>query len=69
MRCRSCGAESQTEFGAEIMIHLPRPTNNKPALLVFPKLLACLDCGFAEFTIQETELCQLPGVAAQLPVA
>ena len=57
MFCRSCGAENQTKLSAEIMIHLPKPTNReKPAVLVFPKLLACLVCGFAEFTIEETEL-------------
>jgi hypothetical protein len=61
--CRSCGAENQTQLSAEIMIHLQEPTNrDKPAVLVFPKLLACLDCGFAEFTIEETELRQLTGV-------
>ena len=57
MFCRSCGAENQTKLSAEIMIHLPKPTNReKPAVLVFPKLLVCLDCGFAQFSASEIEL-------------
>jgi hypothetical protein len=60
MACRSCGSENQTEFGAEINIHLPgREGLDKPAALVFPKLLVCLRCGFTEFPIKETELHRL----------
>lgn len=29
---------------------------DKPAALVFPRLLVCLDCGFAELTLAENEL-------------
>lgn len=32
---------------------------DKPIVWIFPKLLVCLDCGFAEFAIPETELRQL----------
>ena len=57
MACRSCRSENQTEFGAEIDIQVPRRKDlDKPAVLVFPKLVVCLDCGFTEFTIAETEL-------------
>jgi hypothetical protein len=57
MACRSCGSETQTEFGAEINIHFPgRKGLDKPAVLVFPKLVVCLDCGFTQFTFPETEL-------------
>jgi hypothetical protein len=65
MTCRSCGAENQTKFSAEINIHFPGLKNlDKPAVLVFPELLLCLDCGFTEFAIAETELRLLAGVAA-----
>ena len=57
MTCRTCGSQSQTEFGAEICIHFPGLKNlDKPAVMVFPKLLVCLECGFAQFTVPEAEL-------------
>jgi hypothetical protein len=65
MACKSCGSDNQHEFGAEINIHLPgREALDKPAVLVFPKLLVCLRCGFTEFTIRETELHRLVEDAA-----
>jgi hypothetical protein len=57
MACRSCGSENQTEFGAEINFHVPgRKGWDKPPVLVFPRLVVCLDCGFTQFTLPETEL-------------
>ena len=65
MNCRSCGSADQTEFGAEINIHFPGLKNlDKPAVLVFPKLVVCLECGFTQFTVPETELCLLRENAA-----
>jgi hypothetical protein len=65
MACRSCGSDNQPEFGAEINIHFPgREALDKPAILVFPKLLVCLRCGLTEFTIKETELHRLVEGAA-----
>jgi hypothetical protein len=58
MTCRSCTSNNRAEYGAEINIHLPKD-QDKAALLVFPKLVVCLDCGVAEFTIPEVELRQL----------
>jgi hypothetical protein len=55
MACRSCGSNNRAEYGAEVNIHLPKD-QDKAAVLVFPKLVVCLDCGVAEFTIPETEL-------------
>jgi hypothetical protein len=57
MACESCGSENQTELGAEINLHFRRLQNlDKPSVLVFPKLLVCLDCGFSRFTLPEAEL-------------
>ena len=65
MACKSCGSDSQQEFGAEINIHFPgRAALDKPAVLVLSKLLVCLRCGFTEFTIAETELPRLEESAA-----
>ena len=57
MGCRSCGSANQTEFTAEIDIHVPGLRNlDKRPVLVYPKLLVCLECGFTQFTIPEAEL-------------
>jgi hypothetical protein len=57
MQCKSCGSNNQTEFNAEINIHFLGLKNlDKPAVLVFQKLLLCLDCGFTEFTLKGSEL-------------
>jgi hypothetical protein len=62
MACRLCSSENQTEFGAEINIHFPgRKGLDKPPVLASPMLVVCLDCGFAEFTVAETELHLLGG--------
>jgi hypothetical protein len=57
MLCRSCQSSHQEEFGSEIVIHFAGLKNlDKPAMMVFPKLVVCLECGVTEFTIPETEL-------------
>jgi len=41
----------------EMNIHFPgREGLDKPTVWVFPKVLVCLDCGFAEFVIPKNEL-------------
>jgi hypothetical protein len=54
------------EFPAEINIHFRGLKNlDKPSVFVFPKLLVCLGCGFTQFILPESELCQLrEGLAA-----
>jgi hypothetical protein len=54
MACKSCRSDSQREFGAEINIHIPEL--RAPAVLVFPKVVVCLQCGFAEFILVESDL-------------
>jgi hypothetical protein len=57
MACRSCGLENQTQFAGEISIHILGLENvNTPTVWVFPRLLVCMNCGLAEFTIAENEL-------------
>jgi hypothetical protein len=59
MVCRLCQVENVTEFGAEINIHFPGQEGlDQPPVLVFPKLVVCLACGFTNFTLPETELRQ-----------
>jgi hypothetical protein len=60
MSCSSCASTNQTQFVAEVNLHVSSPGNlNQPAVLVFPKVLVCLDCGVAQFTLPESELGQL----------
>lgn len=57
MPCKSCQSDSQKTFNGEIAIHFPGLEGlNKPIVWVFPKLVVCLGCGFAEFRIEENEL-------------
>jgi hypothetical protein len=60
MFCKSCRSNQQKTFMAEIAIHFPGPENvDKPAVLVFPELLICFDCGNVEFLLPEEELRRL----------
>jgi hypothetical protein len=44
------------------MIHFPGLKNlDKPAVMVFPQLAVCLDCGFTGFTIPEAEVASITG--------
>jgi hypothetical protein len=57
MPCKKCGSEDQTEFSAEINVHFQgHGERDKGAVLLFPKLLVCLGCGFTEFVISERDL-------------
>jgi predicted nucleic-acid-binding Zn-ribbon protein len=57
MSCMSCGSENQTEFASEISVHILGLENvDKPAVMTFPRLLTCIDCGFTEFRMPEDEL-------------
>ena len=57
MACLSCSSENQGSYQAEINIHFPGRENlTKPTVLVSPKILVCLDCGFSAIRIEKTEL-------------
>ena len=57
VRCKSCHSANRSSFGGEVALHFPGLAGlNKPARLVFPKIAVCLDCGFAEFIVPESEL-------------
>jgi hypothetical protein len=59
-KCKSCQSEHQNNFNGELAIHFPGlKGRDKPIVWVFPKLVVCLNCGFTEFAIPETELCVL----------
>lgn len=57
MYCALCQSRKQAEFTVEMMIHFGGPKNiDDPGILAFPKVSVCLECGFAAFTVPETEL-------------
>ncbi len=57
MPCKSCQSENQSMFSGEIAIHFPGLKGlDKPIVWVFPKLVICLNCGFTEFLVPESEL-------------
>ena len=56
--CRSCGSEAQAPFNAEFAISFPRfPTalTSRPVYMV-GQMIVCLNCGFAEVAIPQTDL-------------
>ena len=75
-RCRGCPygpaddcrSVNQSEFPAELNIHFPGRGNfETPTVWVFPRLLACLNCGLAEFFIRDADVRRLktPGFAEE----
>jgi hypothetical protein len=57
MPCARCDSGCQLEFSSEIAIHFTGLEGmNKPHVLVFPKVLVCLDCGFSRFVLGEKDL-------------
>ena len=60
MPCKSCHSLNQRNFGGEMGIHFIGLRNlDKPTVWVFPQLLICMDCGFAEFVVPQAEHKQL----------
>ena len=57
MPCQSCSSENRRRFGGEIAIHFPGLKNlDNPHVYLCAELAVCLDCGAAQFAIQEAEL-------------
>jgi hypothetical protein len=57
MSCNRCKSDNQRNFNGEVAIHFPGLKGlDMPIVWVFPKLTACLECGFAQFEIPEREL-------------
>jgi hypothetical protein len=57
MSCPACASANQSEFPVEMIIHLTDLKNvNNPGVLLFPRLLVCLDCGFLRYKVPFSEL-------------
>ena len=62
MSCPLCASGSQSEFPVEMMIHLTGLKNvNNPGVLLFPKILVCMDCGFFQYKVPASHLASLNG--------
>jgi hypothetical protein len=67
MSCLSCASENEAKFATEMIIHFSGLKNlDKPGVWVFPKVLVCLDCGFSQFAVPETNLGLLKAGTATL---
>jgi hypothetical protein len=65
MSCLPCRSSNQAEFPAELLIHFGGLKNlDEAGVWIFPKLLACLDCGLLQSTVLAPELASL---AAGIP--
>ena len=58
MACRSCGANPDVQsFKGEIALHFSGLDGlTKPIVWVFPRVLVCLNCGFAEFAVPDEQV-------------
>jgi hypothetical protein len=66
MSCPSCASGNQSEFPVEMIIHLTGLKNvNNPCVLLFPKLLVCLDCDFLQYKVPGAELRLLGGESSK----
>jgi hypothetical protein len=64
MYCALCESSNQAEFPTEMNIHFRGLRNiDKPGVLVFPKVLICLDCGSSTFTTPKSDLALLAKAA------
>jgi hypothetical protein len=57
MACKKCDSGNQREFNGELAIQFSGIAGlQRPIVWTFQKLLVCLDCGHAEFSIPAREL-------------
>jgi hypothetical protein len=60
MYCEQCQSSNQSEFAAEIMIHVGSLKDlDSPDIPAFPKISVCLDCGFSRFVTGRVDLARL----------
>ncbi len=60
MICPNCSSDTLEEFSTEMMIHCVGVQKlDNSGILIFTKILVCLECGFSHFTTPENELALL----------
>ena len=67
LHCKICDSAVAQEFGGEVALHFVGfDGRRKPIVWVFPKVLVCLDCGFAEFAVPDEEVKMLRNSEARI---
>lgn len=57
MSCARCLSMNEAEYTAEMMIHFSGSKHlSNPGVLMFPRVLVCLDCGASRFNMPTEEL-------------
>ena len=60
MACKRCSSAEVKDFNGELAIHFPGLEGlDKPIVWAFPKLAACMNCGFVEFVLPDEPRKQL----------
>jgi hypothetical protein len=60
MACLACASRNQVELSVAIILNLATFQNvDSSCVELFPKLLVCLDCGFARFNVSAPALASL----------
>jgi hypothetical protein len=56
--CPSCSSNNKRTLNGEIALHFGGGLHGleKPIVWSFPTVLVCLDCGFAEFVLEDAPL-------------
>ena len=67
MACKVCGSENLISLDGELSASFPSvKAVDFPPVYVCPKVLVCLDCGFAELIVPKKELESLKKASAAL---
>jgi hypothetical protein len=70
MICPNCSSIALEELSSEMMLHYVGVEKLKNSgILISPKILVCLDCGFSYFTTPENELALLREVLFEKAVS
>jgi len=57
MTCRACGSTAKKRLESEMALHFPGlAAIERRAVMVFPPVFICVDCGFGEFSVSEPDL-------------
>jgi hypothetical protein len=55
--CPSCASDNKRTLNGETALHFPGFKGlDKPIVWSFPRILVCLNCGFAEFALEDAAL-------------